>query len=66
MANVWKPQTIDVYKLWIEMITEQASDKLSVWEINFLESLSNWLDDGKNLTVRQAEILEKIYTEKTN
>lgn len=66
MANIWKPQSIDVYKSWIETLSNEASDDLSVWETNFLESLSGRLEKEMNLTERQAEVLEKIYVEKTS
>ncbi len=65
MANIWKPQSIDVYKSWIEALNSEASDELTTWEVSFIESLTDRLDKGMNLTERQAEVLEKIYTEKT-
>ena len=36
-------------------------EKLSKWEENFINSIGNQWDDGKDLTDRQCEILEKIY-----
>ena len=65
MAELWKPQSIEVYKSWIEAIMNEAQEDLTDWETNFIESIENRLANGNNLTERQAEILERIYTEKT-
>jgi hypothetical protein len=65
MPNIWKPQSIEIYKRWIDAILEEASDDLSKWEEDFLESLQARLDFHKDLTERQAEVLERIYKEKT-
>lgn len=65
MAEMWKPQSIDVYRDWLTALAEEASDNLSDWETTFLDSIGLRLLDGKDLTQRQAEILERIYTEKT-
>lgn len=62
---MWKPQSIDVYRDWLTALAEEASDNLSDWETTFLDSIGLRLLDGKDLTQRQAEILERIYTEKT-
>ena len=61
---VWKPQPIEVYQSWINQLME-VSEELTQWETNFVENISDRLDRGSNLTERQAEILEKIYVEKT-
>lgn len=65
MAELWKPQPIDVYQSWLDAIYTEASDKLTSWETDFIESIGGRLAFGSNLSERQAEILERIYTEKT-
>lgn len=65
MAEMWKPQSIDVYRDWLTALAEEASDNLNDWETTFLDSIGLRLLDGKDLTQKQAEILERIYTEKT-
>ena len=65
MSKIWQPQSIDIYKAWIDTIFDESSDSLTDWETNFVESINNQLDNNKQLTERQAEILERIYTEKT-
>ena len=39
-------------------------DDLTDWEHKFIESIENQSDDGKVLTERQMEIIERIYREK--
>ena len=65
MADIWRPQPIEVYQSWVDAIYDEASDNLTTWETNFVESIGGRLAFGNNLTERQAEILERIYTEKT-
>jgi uncharacterized membrane-anchored protein len=65
MAEVWKPQPREVIESWIEDIISEASDKLTPWETNFVESVSKQLDRTGSLSQKQEEILERIYAEKT-
>jgi hypothetical protein len=65
MARLWEPQSIEVYQSWLDTIYDEASDKLTSWETDFIENIGGRLAFGNNLTERQAEILERIYTEKT-
>lgn len=65
MAEIWKPQDITVYCNWRDVIMTEASDDLTNWESNFIESIGLRLDRKINLSERQAEILERIYTEYT-
>lgn len=65
MGKIWEPQSIEIYLSWINAIEFEASEKLTSWEIDFTQSLSSRLNAGSNLTERQAEILERIYSEKT-
>lgn len=66
MAEIWKPQTIDVYKSWADAIVSEASDKLNAWETSFMEGIVCRLDTKTQLSRPQAEILEKIYVKYTN
>lgn len=66
MADIWKPQTIEVYQAWVDALKDESSERLSFWEIGFIESINEQLSRGRNLTERQADTLEKIYSEKTN
>lgn len=65
MAEIWKPQPIEVYKSWVNDIIEEAEDELSDWESSFIDNISNRLSAGYNLTEAQATKLESIYAEKT-
>ena len=38
---------------------------LSDWESKFIDSMSNWLGDGKSLTEKQAETLDRIWEKVT-
>ena len=66
MAKIWEPQSIEVYRSWCEVILDEASDGLSDWETSFIESIGGQLNNNRQLTQRQAEILERIYSEKTS
>lgn len=66
MAEIWKPQPIEVYQSWISTIRDEASDGLNLWETNFIDSIEGRLAFGGSLSEKQATILERIYTEKTN
>jgi len=65
MAKMWEPMKREIYLEWIRLIVEDGDD-LTKWEEDFIENITNWLDSGRNLSERQAEILERIYAEKTN
>ena len=64
--KIWQPQPFEVLQQWIDTIQDEASDKLSNWEINFMENISSRVASKWPLTQRQEEILEKIYSEKTS
>ena len=66
MAKIWEPQSIQVYEDWVRAIMEEASDNLSDWENTFVVSISNQLEMCRQLSQKQAEILERIYAEKTS
>lgn len=66
MPEMWKPQPIEVYISWCEAILDEAESKLNDWERDFIDTISIKLYGKSNLTQRQAEVLERIYTEKTS
>lgn len=49
---------------WLSALEDPARP-LSVWETNFIESISNQFDHRGDLSDKQFEILERIYAEKT-
>lgn len=53
-----------LHRWWIETIQNEGR-YITKYEEDFVQSMEDWLDEGRNLTERQAEILEKIYVEKT-
>lgn len=65
MAEVWKPQPTEVYQSWLQAIRDEASDKLTSWEIDFIDSIEGRLAFGGSLSEKQATVLERIYAEKT-
>lgn len=66
MAKIWEPQSIDVYMSWVDAIIDEAEEKLSDWENSFVVSIKNQLIMCRQLSEKQANILERIYTEKTS
>jgi len=49
---------------WIEAC--ESSDKLTEWEESFIASIKDQLERKGFLSLRQQEILEKVYAEKTD
>lgn len=66
MPAIWKPQPKEVLISWIEAIVDEASEKLSEWETNFVNSCYDQLQYKSSLSEKQEKILEKIYAEKTS
>lgn len=66
MAELWKPQTIEILKSWVDAIIHEASEDLTHWETNFVNDMQVRLDQGSPLTRYQQEKLEEIYTEYTS
>lgn len=64
MSEIWKPLEREVYKSWCETILTEASDNLTDWERKFVDDLADKLD-RYNLSQRQADVLERIYADKT-
>jgi hypothetical protein len=54
---------IETWKHWVE--ASQQSGHLTKWEESFLESVSEQIEEHGSLSERQAEILERIYVEKS-
>jgi hypothetical protein len=50
---------------WIDTIRDEASEKLTPWESDFVDSVEDQLNRKGKLSDRQEEILEHIYAEKT-
>jgi hypothetical protein len=48
----------------IDACINESTKRLTKWEEGFLESISDQLERTGSLSERQAEILERIYTEK--
>ena len=66
MPPIWQPQEINVYRMWVKSILDEASDSLNDWESDFIDSIGNRLDQNRNLSQGQAEKLESIYADKTS
>ncbi len=49
---------------WVGTIQREGLN-LTEWEINFVLSLKNQLLQGRVLSEKQVEILERIYADKT-
>lgn len=63
MADSWKSENIEVYVQWADYILNHGKD-VSLWEQGFVKDIRKTLN-LKNLSQKQAEILERIYAEKT-
>jgi hypothetical protein len=48
---------------WIKSVNDEGR-KLTDWELHFMETITDHTDNGGNLSEKQEEILERIYTEK--
>lgn len=55
-----KDETVELYRTQIDDLLEAVG--LTDWEATFLDSIDNQLESRGDLTLRQAEILEKIWT----
>ena len=56
-------QDRNVLNNWIKAVNEEGR-KLTDWELHFMETITDHTDNGGNLSEKQEEILERIYTEK--
>lgn len=66
MPPIWQPKDQALLQSWIDAIVEEASDKLSSWETEFIDSIQAQLLKRGQLSQKQEEILERIYAEKTS
>jgi hypothetical protein len=66
MAEIHKPQPKEVLLEWIKAIEDEASDDLTSWETDFVDSVKAQVLRKGTLSLRQEEILENIYSEKTS
>jgi len=66
MAKMWHPQPKEVIQSWIDSLLTEASDELSNWEEEFIESCQKGLNKYGHLTEAMESTLEKIYANKTN
>ena len=62
----WNPLDIETYKLWAQAITDECFEELNEWEQGFITSIQEQLNQGRNLSERQAFKLESIYAEYTS
>ena len=56
-------QSKEVLKQWITAVNDEGR-KLTDWEVQFMESITEQFDNSGSLSEKQEEILERIYTEK--
>ena len=54
----------EVWREWIDACLTESTERLTPWETNFIESISDTLTYSGDLSLKQVEILERIYTEK--
>lgn len=59
-----KDELYKVHQEWIERC--ELSDRLTEWESEFVSSVKRALERYGSLTPRQAEVLERIYADKTD
>ena len=52
-----------VLKQWIAAVNDEGR-KLTDWEVQFMESITEQFDNSGSLSEKQEEILERIYAEK--
>ena len=63
MSKMWRAADLQTIKSWIDTIFEEAEEKLTDWERDFVTSVQARNNLGRDLTQKQEEILERIYSE---
>lgn len=63
MPDAWKPKLTEVYIQWADFVLNHGKD-VTDWEQTFTKDIRRQLE-YKPISRRQAEILERIYAEKT-
>lgn len=58
------PQTTENIESFLKEL-EHPAKTLTAWELSFLESIKDQFDRSGHLSVKQFEVLERIYAEKT-
>ena len=58
-----KRQPREVLEQWISAVNE-GGRRLTAWELQFMESITEQFDNSGSLSEKQEEILERIYAEK--
>ena len=59
-SNDWRSE---YYQMIYDI--EQRVDKISTWEIDFIESIRDRLDAKKDLTLKQLETLDAVWEKAT-
>lgn len=62
MAEIWQPKNKAIIQDWIDTIKEELSDELSAWETSFIDSVETQLHKYGQLSQKQEEIVENIYS----
>ena len=57
-------QPLDVIKYWISTVNDEGRG-LTEWELDFMDSLTEQMEDSTFISERQEEVLERLYSEKT-
>lgn len=65
MSQIWKPQSNETHRYWIDTIMTEALEDLTDWETNFIDNVGTIIYNKGTLSQRQEEILERIYAGKT-
>jgi len=64
MSEIQRPKSKDVLQHFITTVNEEGIN-LNKWELDFMESITDQFELSGRLSPKQAEILERIYSEKT-
>ncbi len=54
-----------VIESWITLVNEEGK-RLSKWELDFMDSITDQFERRNWISDKQEEILERIYAEKTS
>ena len=65
MTEIWKSQTPEIHKSWLDAIMTESSEELTDWETRFIDSIERRLSAHNPLTQYQEQKLEEIYAERT-
>lgn len=65
MTKAERERQTKIHREWLDACIEE-DHRLSKWELGFIASLTEWMEDGSPLTEDQAKTLERIYAQKTS